>query len=301
MRELKIDAPDDVPQLSILNYGDTRTGKTTFGGTFPRPLIIADTTENGWKSVFTMNHANRFEPDVEPIVWGVDQINDLSMMYSRMDSLLASGRIFTIVFDAFSFYCDFYLASLIRLQGKPDNRQAYGALGLHLREVRVQLQQRRASVVYNCLASHPSEEDTKGRPMIPGQQADKFAAGVDMVFYSRLEKINKQETYYVHTRQYGKYIAGHREGINSDRLPDPFNGTYCDLITHLGYDPDAVRARLPKIGAPVAKGSVPAAVKPGVPVVKPAPVVAKPTVPQVTYVKPTVPPTNVKAPQGAKQ
>lgn len=286
MRELTIDTPSAVPQLTILNYGDTRTGKTTLLGSFPRPLIIADSTEGGWKSVFTMNKDNWFEPNVEPIVWGVDTMNDLSTMYAKLDQLIASGRIFTIGFDAFSFYCDFFLAGLIRMQTKPDNRAAYGQLGLHLRDVRVQLQQRRASVVYNCLAKHPDADDTKGRPLIPGQQADKFSAGVDMLLYSRLERVNKQETYYVHTRQYGGYIAGTREGINSDRLPDPFSGTYVDLITALGYDVDAVRASLPPL--PAAKSAA-----------KPAAAVVRSTTPVTPAKGPAI--TQHKAPISGRQ
>src|SRR5690606_4553704 len=226
MRELTLDTPSTLPRMSILNYGDTRTGKTTFGGSFPRVLVIADTTENGWKSVFTMGEGNWFEPDVPPIVWGIDQMNDLVHMYQKMDPLIASGRVCTILFDAFSFYCDFFLAAIIRMQSKLDQRAAYGDLGRHLREVRVQLQQRGATVVYNCLAKHPDQDDPKGRPLIPGQQADKFAAGVDMLLYSRIEVVNKQERREIRTRQYGGYIAGHREGINADRLPDPFVGRY---------------------------------------------------------------------------
>lgn len=267
MRELKMDAPETMPQLTILNYGDTRSGKTTFGGSFPRPLILADTTERGWKSAFTMAKESRFEPDVEPIVWGIEQMNDLASIYPKLDPLIESGRVCSVIFDAFSFYCDFYLASIIRLQGKPDNRAAYGALGLHLREVRVQLHQKRVNIVWNCLAKHPDEADSKGRPLIPGQQGDKFAAGVDYLFYSRLQRTGKDESFEIRTRQYGSYIAGHREGINADRLPDPFCGTYSDFVTALGYDTDAIRGALKKIQAAPATKPAAVAVKPASPAV----------------------------------
>jgi len=260
MRELTLDAPSKLPRLSILNYGDTRSGKTTFSGSFPRTLVIADTTENGWKSALTMDHETYFEPDREPIVWGIDKMNDLVEMYGRMDPLIASGKVCTVVFDAFTFYCDFFLAGIIRSQQKFDQRAAYGDLGRHLREVRVQLQQRGATVIYNCLAKHPNDDDPKGRPLIPGGQQDKFSAGVDMLFYSRVDSINKQEVREIRTRQYMKYIAGHREGINADRLPDPFSGTYSDLVTCLGYDPDQIRESLPKING--AKTVVVSPVKP---------------------------------------
>ena len=300
MRELTLDTPDTLTQITVTNYGDTRTGKSVFAATFPRPLIIGDTIERGWKSVLTMPDAMRFEPDVEPIVWGVEAMNDLSKMYGQMDALIASGRISSISFDAFSFYCDFFLSNIVRLQTKPDQRGAFGDLGRHLREVYTQLQQRRVNVIWNCLAKHPDIDDkgvlvAKGRPMIPGQQADKFSAGVDFLFYSRVETINKVDHYRIHTRNYGNYLAGHREGINADRLPDPFTGSYSDLITHLGYDADAIRAALPKLNgsAKPLNGGKPAVVAP----------VAKPAVATAPIVRPAAPPVIIRsqAPRGASK
>lgn len=258
MREISLDDIDSVlpPRLTVMNYGDTRTGKTEFAATWPRPLIIGDCAERGYETIKRMDRTKWFEPDRKPIVWAVDNQADVTNMLAKADPLIASGEIWTVVFDAFSFYCDFYLNALVLAQTKNDMRRAYGDLGLHLRNVRVQVHNRGTNVLWNCLAKHPEKDDETGRvlaggPLIPGQQGDKFAAGVDLLVHSRLEPIKDGATvvgdrHEIRTKLYKSgYPAGHRLGTMSDRLPDPFvGGTYAELITELGYDPDALRAAL---------------------------------------------------------
>ncbi len=278
MREISVNTKaTELPFYTFLNYGNTRTGKTVFGATFPRPFIIADVTEGGYQSILNMDRSLWFEPDVEPIIVGIDEMNDfVTSIIPRLMTEIARKRVLTIVWDAFSFYTDFFLAKLINLQtaaGKAvDNRQAYGSLGIHLRNVRTDLHKFGVNVVWNCLAKHPDESDPKGSPLIPGQQGDKFSAGVDFLFHSRLEQKKDQgkivgEEYQIRTRQFGNYIAGNRLGMRADTLPDPFVGTYSDLLGWLGYDLEAVRAALPKIQA---APTITAGTKPAAPPIKPA-------------------------------
>lgn len=275
MRDIAINPkPEALPVNTFVVYGDTRTGKTVWGATFPRPLIIGDSTEGGYSSVQNMDRALWFEPDVEPIIKVVENMNDMMHLIPVLKDLIARKRVLSIVFDAFTYYCDFYLAKLIKVQtdaGKaPDNRQAYGSLGVHLRELRTSLHSLGVNVMWNCLAKHPDAEDPKAGPLIPGQQSQKFSAGVDFLFHSRLEQVKVQgvitETkYLISTKQYGKYIAGNRLGTKAEQLPDPFVGTYADLLEFLGYDLAAVRAAMPKIQpGPTAVAGKPAAAQPAV-------------------------------------
>lgn len=275
MRDISIDEPaGTMPVHTFLNYGDTRSGKTVFAATFPRPLIIADVGEGGYTSIRTMDRATWFEPDVPPIIKGVENMNDLAAFYPELKALVASKRVLTVVHDAWSFYADFFLSKVVAGQSSPDMREAYGLLGQHLRKVRTDYHALGVNVVWNCLAKHPEKDVPKGRPLIPGQEADKFAAAVTFLFYSRVEQIKAggkitHTEHQIRTRQYGAYIAGNREGIYADNLPDPFTGTYADFLVAIGYDPDQIRANLPK----------PAAIaKPVPPAPKPA-VLTKPTTP----------------------
>ncbi len=287
MRDISLTAPPTaVPRYTILNYGDTRTGKTFFGATMPRPFIIADATESGYTTILNMDRSLWFEPNVEPIIVAVENMSDVAQAMARIDALIASKRIYSLVFDAFSFYTDFYLNGLIMAQAKTDMRQAYGSLGIHLRQVRTNIHSRPISVMWNCLAKHPDQDDPKGRPLIPGQQADKFSAGVDFLVHSQVETFKEggkivATEHRIRTRPFGSYIVGNRLGDSVD-LPDPFVGTYSDFLAALGHDVDAIRNAMPKPGAVA------------------APVVAKPAAPPIAAAKPviTVPQrTNVSSPK----
>lgn len=264
MRDIAIDSkPGALPINTYMIYGDTRTGKTVFVATFPRPLIIADVTEGGYESIKTMDRSWWFEPDRAPIIKGIDTMNDLANLSPWVDEQIRLGNVRTIVFDAFSFYCDFFLAQLTRVNPTMDNRQLYGKLGVHLREIRTQYTLKGVNVVWLTLAKHPETEDPKGRPMIPGMNSDKFAAAVDFLFYATKTQTRENgkivgESFELHTRQHGAYIAGNRLGVSADSLPDPFIGGYGDLLVALGIDPNAVRATLKAIKPVVAAKPAPA-------------------------------------------
>jgi hypothetical protein len=274
MRDISLDVPDVmVPANTFCNYGDTRTGKSKFGATFPRPLIIADVGERGYETVQNMQPEEWFEPDVKPIIKGIDQVSDLQAIIEYAKPLIASGRILSVVFDAFTYYADFYLSHLQMLMPNADGRQIYGKLGTHLQWVRSAFHGLPVNVVWNCLASAPERDEdgtttVSGGPMIPGKQGAKFAAGVNFLFYTRVEQVRKDgkianERFELRTKQYKLYAAGSRVGVNP--LPDPFvMGGYKDLLPHMGYDEDSVRRAL----KPISNSTTTSAARP-VPVPRP--------------------------------
>lgn len=303
MRDIALDLkPSQLPVNTFVVYGNTRTGKTEWAATFPRVCAIADVTEGGFSTIQNMDRSLFFEEDYPPIIKGVENMGDIAALTPWLKQEIARKRIMTVVFDAFTFYTDFYLAKLIALQtagGKAiDNRQAYGSLGVHLREVRSNLHSLGVNVVWNCLAKHPDTDDPTGKPLIPGQQADKFAAGVDFLFHSRIEQTKENgvvtDNFEIRTRQFGKYIAGNRLGAKAAQLPDPFQGTYAQFLQYLGYDVDAVRAAMPKVLAAAPAAAGPAAV------VNKGPVAKGPVVITRSPSKAITPPAeNNQAPRGA--
>lgn len=257
---------------TFLTYGDTRSGKTRFSATFPRPLFLADATERGWETIANMSDDAFFEPGVKPIVWGIKEMNDMSQalgsigstqVAGRIDPLIASGRVKTIVISSITFYADLFLNGTIANMTKYDPRAAYGALGNHLRDLRVKAHSKGVNVVWEALAKHPepaqfdkegqlTQAATAGGPMIPGQQGDKFAAGVQALWYFRKTYNNGEKnppTFEIRTQPYGKYVAGNRLGDRADSLPNPMSGNYSDYLRLIGVDPDEVRAKLPPLPA----------------------------------------------------
>jgi hypothetical protein len=232
------------------------SGKTTLAASFPRPLFLADATEAGWDSIANMTDDQYFEPTVKPMVWAIDKMNDMAEARAKAAPLIASGRIKTIVIDSISFYSDLYLNYLLALQTKRDTRAAYGDLGTHLRDLRVQLHALGVNVVWLALARHPEVDDPMGRPMVPGQQADKLMAGCHYIMYARQYQDRKNgvlspSVFEVRTQRYGNYAAGNRLGAFAADLPDPFIGNYATFLNCIGYDADAIRHTLPPINGVV--------------------------------------------------
>lgn len=314
MRDISFnEPPNKLPVFSFLPYGVTRSGKTHWAATLPRPFVIADIAESGYKTIFNMDRETWFEPDVEPIVVGIDQMNDIIQLMQpggRVDLLINSGRIKSLVFDAFTYYCDFFLSHLTRLDTKDDNRKVYGNLGKHLREVRTICGAKGINLVYCCLEEPPDPElGTKGLPQIPGNQKGKFAGGVDFLWHAKFRDIieagkvvgTKRE---MRTRPDGPWIAGNRLGSSADLLPDPFIGTYTEFLEMLGYDVELLRKSLvpiksikslvfdaPKASAPAVQAAPPIVARPAV-----APVVARPIVSRsINNAAPR--PSNVPAPK----
>jgi hypothetical protein len=156
---------------------------------------------------------------------------------------------------------------LLMNQVKKDTRAAYGDLGNHLRDLRAKTHMLNVNVVWLCLARHPDEVEPLGRPMIPGQQADKFMAGVHYIFHSRVDQQKRGQellppTYEMRTKKYAGYLAGNRLGGKANLLPDPLVGDYQALVKALGYDVDVLRQSMPKISATAAKPQVLVPVQP---------------------------------------
>jgi len=296
MRDISLEeAPAKLPTNTFLIYGASRTGKTRFAASFPRPLFLSDATEQGWETIKFMPEDEFFEPGVKPIVWGIEQMNDMAQAVERAKPLIASGRVQSVFVDSISFYADLYLNYIFGMQGaNPDNRKAYGMLGQHLRDLRVKVHGLGVNVGWLALDRHPGDDAPRGGPLIPGQQSDKFCAGVNFVFYTRIENGKRENgkilsrTFEVRTIEFGPYVAGNRLG--DSQLPDPFVGNYAALLAARGYDVDAIRKALPPLVATVGKGST------VVPIAKSAspPVIIR-SAPKVV----TVPPPGNGAPKGA--
>jgi hypothetical protein len=254
MKEIDLNTP--ISSRTFMIYGPTRSGKTTFAGTFPRPLFLSEATEGGYESLsednWDDNTTPRFEANVPPIVWTIEKQSDMVECLEKAIPLVKSGRVKTLVIDSISFYADLYLTMLIQAQDKKDMRRAYGDLGIHLRNLRVKPHSLGVNVVWLGLDQAPICEDNKptipGKPLIPGAQADKFMAGVGFIFHSRVDMVNnKAPVYQLRTKRFNGYEAGNRLGLKSSLLPDPFVGNYSDLMATLGYDVEKMKKELPPI------------------------------------------------------
>jgi hypothetical protein len=244
------------PVNTFLCYGDSKSGKTTFAGTFPRPLFFSDLSEGGFESLREDNWDETktplFEEGIRPIVWSMSKRTDMAENVEKAKPLIAAGRVKTIVVDSISFYADLIMDFILTGQTKKDNRGAYDDLGNHLRNTRVKLHDLGVNVVHLALAKSPEIDDqtkqltSKGLPMIPGRESKKFAAGVHYTFFFKHQPSPAQ--FQIYTKEYANYVAGNRLGKRADLLPNPMVGaTYASMMACLGYDVDAIRNALPRL------------------------------------------------------
>lgn len=279
MREIDLtESPNDQlpPPQTFASYGDTKSGKTVFAATWPRTLFFSDISEGGYESLRAENWNDEltplFEPDVRPIVWGISEMADMANCMEKAKPLISSGRVRTIVTDSITFYSDLYLNHILGQQKEPDNRQAYGKLGVHLRWLRIEMHKLGVNAGWLALAQHPEKDDKgnliyKGKPSIPGKEADKFMAGVNFTFFHSTVRPQptKPPVFEMHTREYSNYLAGNRLGKRAQMLPEPMTSpTYGKVLESLGYDVDAVRKSLPDISKTIEIKSIAPATRPTV-------------------------------------
>jgi len=225
-----VDLSKKTPQqrITVLSYGAMRSGKTRFSASFPRPLFLSDNTETGWTTIENMDPSWFYEPGRYPDCWAIERAEDMSQAITNLGQIVTTqpGKYLTVVVDSLTFYNDLFFSAIdsaARSGGRtPDNRLLYGQLAAHLRDVRIRVHSLPLNVVWLCLEKPPGEDAPFGMPMLSGQSAQKFAAGVDYLLFHRTYQANPKDgpQWEVHTRQWGAYKAGGRdEGLLPDVLP----------------------------------------------------------------------------------
>lgn len=239
MKTIDIGEQAKTGRITVLSYGGMRTGKSRFGATWPRPLFLSDATEGGWTTIKNMDRSALFESDRLPIVWAIEKAADMMQALKDAEPLIRDGRVKTIVVDSLTFYTDLYMNALTAAHAgrTVDLRQLYQNLGQHLLNLRVQVHLLPVNVVWLCLVKEPGEDTPVGGPLLPGQNAAKFAAGCDYVLYHRSfhSQSNGQLQWEIRTRKFQSYQAGGRdEGL----LPDPIGYYTQDEQGHDVFVPD---------------------------------------------------------------
>lgn len=225
-------------------YGQTRSGKTRFAGTFPNVLVIADASERGYTTLETMPEVDYYHAENPPVVLPVKNQEQMALALTTAERWVRQGYIETVVIDSVTFYANTYLTvEKTRSRaavGTVDTRALYGALAEHMANVRIQIHSWPCHVIWTALMS-PPDDHKGGGPLLAGSSRDSFPAGCDHIFIHRAWEAMSEATedapaepytvYEIRTRPWAKYIAGSRDG---GKLPDPiffptFRGIEADL------------------------------------------------------------------------
>jgi hypothetical protein len=243
---------------SVLSYGRSRSGKTRFAATFPRPRFLSDASERGWNTIETMPSEEYYEPDWIPQVYPVEDAGQMAEVLALTKEAVYKGEILTVVIDSLTFYADAFYSEIhrraVQTSGSKaiDTRALFGALAQHLANLRIDIHKWPCNVVWLALEKPPGEDNPVGGPLLTGQTAQKFPAGCDHVFFHRSfssnatidGKLEQVRTFEMRTAPFGQYVAG---GRDSGMLPDPIiNPTYRVFAEYLELgDPLAARKPTP--------------------------------------------------------
>ncbi len=243
-------------KITVLSYGPSRSGKTHFAATFPRPIFLSDASEGGWETIRYMDQSHLYEPGVMPEVRRIGKAQDMTEELQKIEAAIIEtpDQYKTLVVDSLTFYSDSYYMALEmkafeKSGGKAfEKRHLYQDLASHLRFLMIRVHNLPLNVVWLCLEKPSGEEGADGGPLLAGQTAMKAPARCDCLFYHRCFQTNASEppSYEIRTRRFGSNNAGGRDG---GALPDPMIANYRELETALGLVPfTATEVKRKKVG-----------------------------------------------------
>jgi hypothetical protein len=233
-------------RITVTSYGASRSGKTEFAATFPRPLFLSDSTESGWETMRYMDPNKFYEPGHETPsggpceVWPISNAADMMESLAKIEEIVPKNpnRWWTLVIDSLTFYADCYYAALEqnaykKSGGKPiDPRRLYGDLGSHLRYQMIRVHNLPFNIVWTCLNKESNDEGKNAGILLPGQNAQKTPARCDALFYHRQYRSGADTIWEMHTQPYGEFTAGGRGmGVLPNVIENP---TYRMLEEKLG-------------------------------------------------------------------
>lgn len=198
MREFRIQPGAPPEHIRALVVGLPSSGKTTFAGTCPRPLVISDSIEGGWKTLQTMDPSLYWDPSYAPMIWLIERAmsngkgpGDVLQMLTKLEAAAHTGRfengeLFprTLIVDPISIYTDRMLSELKLYDPGMDGRQVYGALADHLKILVMRFHALPCHVMWLC---HTTKE---GGLAISGQMAEKFPAFADFKWMTYVDSMN---------------------------------------------------------------------------------------------------------------
>ena len=218
MKITKTTDPQSKPKIIMICYGNGGVGKTTFGATAPKPLLVD--CENGAKYF-----------GLRGISMDVARINDWSDMKGLFE-VAQSGEYETIIIDPVGELMEklkrFMIAKadkkLVMIDGSP----TMAGWGWLKDTMRTTLKVLRDSGCHILINAHVSEQDDEGkilkRPMLMTKLSDEIINMVDIVGYMEVVNTEEGEKRIIRVDSASdKYLAKDRTGQLGKIIPPNFS------------------------------------------------------------------------------
>lgn len=225
--------------LHMFMYGPLRTGKTTYGATFPNPVFLSTKSEGGSMSLRGTN--------VDVI-----EIGSTQDMKDAVAYIEANGKTKhnwrSVIVDPLTYYSDLFVQEASQNGTKVLQQRDWGLLDLHLQKW---LLPKLRSLPYHVLwiANEDEVKDTNGNishytPSLYGKSKVKFPGATDLIVRSAKRSVRNSQTNKMETEYFLKTVctddspAGGRFGpIFSDGLlPMHFNAVIQRIGQFIGEE-----------------------------------------------------------------
>jgi len=168
------------PRIHLFSYGQSGAGKTVQAASFPEPMIVSPSNENGVVSL--MGRDIPFKritgsKDLLEVISGLEAIQSKSP-----DDL--PGQ--TFIFDAISHYAELVVEEIAATRKGGMDMQGWGQLGSHFRTVQQRLRNLDLHVVYTALADVLTSDTggvIGGRPRLSGATREMLPSACDITLY----------------------------------------------------------------------------------------------------------------------
>jgi hypothetical protein len=188
--------------LRMLLYGPLRTGKTSFIGTCPKPVVISVAPENGHLSLKMFN--------VDVIV-----IHSVAEMREAIQYIETFGKSKhnweTVGVDGITGYSDMFVQECTRNGEKAMDQRSWGLLDLHLQKwLLPKLHSLPFHIVW--IANEEEIKDTNGNvshymPSLYGKSKTKFPGAIDLIVKSYVRTVRNPQTQKLETEYLFKTVS----------------------------------------------------------------------------------------------
>jgi len=197
--------------LTVLSYGESRSGKTRFAATFPRPLFLSEAVEGGWTTIGFMRPEEFYDGKTEPDVIPIATVSEMEDVLDDLPSIADDYD--TVVFDSLTFYANLYVdwfkdthkAEVLKNKYSP-----WDAVLHHVNLIVQNMHHLGKNVVWLCL-QHTPESGLAG-PQLPGQMKARLPAACNFLLYHAPRETKDGPVFEVHTKPYRGANAGDRLG-----------------------------------------------------------------------------------------
>jgi hypothetical protein len=242
MRSYVVGTSTATKRLRVVVGGKTKSGKTSFAATFPKPHFISDGAEGGADTLQNMDPELWWDKGCPPRVDEIENMMELPQLITKLLEKKSVIKEQTLVVDSISIYAQRVLRELKANNPGQDNRQRYGELGDALQALIGRVHSLPyQNIIWLC------HIDDEMQLSVPGKASSVLWAYMGYLWMTHVEaQIGRAPDFQLHTRPYLR--ATWLGGRSMIAAPSPMIPSFKVLAELLGLPDRPVSPACPDFG-----------------------------------------------------